>query len=89
MAKPGLDGQKLRREAWGAGRAGMRQKNPKRVKAAQCKRSQGQGKDIVPYPGRPAERQKSAEAIVVDGVTNIQGGQGNLATGRRAERLRS
>lgn len=26
---------------------------------------------------------------VVDGVTTIQGGQGNLATGRRAERLRS
>jgi len=26
----------------------------KRVKAAVCKRSQGQGKVIVPYPGRPA-----------------------------------
>jgi hypothetical protein len=33
--------------------------------------------------------QKSAEAEVVDGVTTIQGGQGNLATGRRAERTRS
>ena len=35
------------------------------------------------------ERQKSAEAIVVGGVTTTQGGQGNLTTGRRAERLRS
>jgi hypothetical protein len=33
--------------------------------------------------------QKSAEAIVVGGVTSTQGGEGNLATGRRAERLRS
>jgi len=33
--------------------------------------------------------QKSAEVEVVDGVTTIQGGQGNLATGRRAERERS
>ena len=33
--------------------------------------------------------QKSAEAIVVGGVTSTQGGQGNLATGRRAERLGS
>jgi hypothetical protein len=39
--------------------------------------------------GLPNRRQKSAEAIVVDGVTTIQGSQGNLATGRRAERLRS
>jgi hypothetical protein len=31
--------------------------------------------------------QKSAEAEVVDGVTTIQGGQGNLATGRRAKRM--
>ena len=30
--------------------------------------------------------QKSAEAEVVDGVTTIQGEQGNLLTGRRAER---
>ena len=30
--------------------------------------------------------QKSAEAIVVDGVTTIRGKQGNLFTGRRAER---
>ena len=35
------------------------------------------------------EGQKSAEAEVVGGVTTIQGGQGNLTTGRRAERLRS
>ena len=35
------------------------------------------------------KRQKSAEAIVVDGVTTIRGGQGNLTTGRRAERDRS
>jgi len=34
-------------------------------------------------------RQKSAEVIIVGGVTTTQGGQGNLATGRRAERLRS
>jgi len=34
------------------------------------------------------EEQRSAEAIVVDGVTTIQGDQGNLVTGRRAERLR-
>jgi len=33
------------------------------------------------------EGQKSAEAKVVDGVTTIRGGWGNLATGRRAERL--
>ena len=33
--------------------------------------------------------QKSAEAVVVGGVTSIRGGQGNLTTGRRAERLRS
>ena len=33
--------------------------------------------------------QKSAEAIVVGGVTSIRGGQGNLTTGRRAERLGS
>jgi len=33
--------------------------------------------------------QKSAEAEVVDGVTSIQGGQGNLTTGRRAERTGS
>jgi hypothetical protein len=33
--------------------------------------------------------QKSAEAIVVGGVTSTHGGQGNLTTGRRAERLRS
>lgn len=33
--------------------------------------------------------QKSAEAEVVDGVTTIRGGQGNLTTGRRAERTRS
>ena len=39
--------------------------------------------------GLPFEGQKSAEAVVVDGVTTIQGGQGNLATGRRAERKRS
>ena len=32
--------------------------------------------------------QKSAEAIVVDGATTIQGSWGNLATGRRAKRLR-
>ena len=32
--------------------------------------------------------QKSAEAEVVDGVTTIQGEQGNLFTGRRAERSR-
>ncbi len=31
--------------------------------------------------------QKSAEAVIVDGLTTIQGGQGNLATGRRAKRL--
>ena len=35
------------------------------------------------------ERQKSAEAIVVGGVTSTQGGQGNLTTGPRAERKRS
>ena len=35
------------------------------------------------------EGQKSAEAIVVAGVTPSQGEQGNLVTGRRAERLRS
>ena len=34
------------------------------------------------------ERQKSAEAIVVDGVTTIQGGWGNQATGGRVERWR-
>ena len=34
-------------------------------------------------------KQKSAEAIVVDGVTTIQGEQGNLLTGRRAERQTS
>ncbi len=33
--------------------------------------------------------QKSAEAVVVGGVASIRGGQGNLATGRRAERLGS
>ncbi len=33
--------------------------------------------------------QKSAEAEVVDGVTTIQGEQGNLLTGRRAERQTS
>ena len=33
--------------------------------------------------------QESAEAIVVDGVTPIRGGQRKLSTGRRAERLRS
>ena len=33
--------------------------------------------------------QKSAEAEVVDGVTTIRGGQGNLTTGRRAERSES
>ena len=33
--------------------------------------------------------QKSVEAIVVGGVTSTQGGQGNLVTGRRAERLGS
>jgi hypothetical protein len=33
--------------------------------------------------------QKSAEAIVVGGVTSTRGGQGNLTTGRRAERLGS
>jgi hypothetical protein len=31
--------------------------------------------------------QKSAEALVVDEVTTIQGGWGNSATGRRAKRL--
>ena len=35
------------------------------------------------------EGQKSAEAVVVGGVTTTQGGQGNLTTGRRAKRLRS
>jgi len=35
------------------------------------------------------EGQKSAEAVVVGGVTTIRGGQGNLTTGRRAERVRS
>ena len=30
--------------------------------------------------------QKSAEVVVVDGVTAINGEQGNLFTGRRAER---
>jgi hypothetical protein len=35
------------------------------------------------------EGQKSAEAIVVDGVTTIRGDQGNLVTGGRAERMRS
>jgi hypothetical protein len=30
--------------------------------------------------------QKSAEAVVVDGVTTIQGDRGNPVTGRRAER---
>jgi hypothetical protein len=35
------------------------------------------------------EGQKSAEAVVVDGVTTIQGDKGNLITGRRAERMRS
>ena len=35
------------------------------------------------------EGQESAEAIVVGGVATTQGGQGNLTTGRRAERLRS
>ena len=34
-------------------------------------------------------RQKSAKAVVVDGVTTIRGGRGNPSTGRRAERLRS
>jgi len=34
------------------------------------------------------EGQKSAEAVVDDGVTTIQGEQGNLYTGRRVERLR-
>ncbi|MGB3714986.1 MAG: hypothetical protein WA996_11210 [Candidatus Promineifilaceae bacterium] len=34
-------------------------------------------------------RQKSAEAIVVGGVTATQGGWGNSSTGRRAERDRS
>jgi len=34
-------------------------------------------------------RQKSAEAEVVGGVTTTRGGQGNLTTGRRAERLGS
>ena len=33
--------------------------------------------------------QKSAGAVVVGGVTSIRGGQGNLITGRRAERLGS
>ena len=84
---------------------------PKRVKAALRKRSEDQGKAIVPYPGRSAvclgdeteeiERSSdhvaevstssqcpSGEAEVVDGVTTIQGEQGNLFTGRRAERSR-
>lgn len=49
-------------------------------------------KTIVPYLGRSGEvngHQKSAEAVVVDGVTTIQGGQGNLTTGQRAERIGS
>jgi len=33
--------------------------------------------------------QKSAEVEVVDGVTTIQGEQGNLLTGRRAKRIES
>ena len=36
--------------------------------------------------GRLTAGQKSAEAEVVDGVTTIRGEQGNLLTGRRAER---
>jgi hypothetical protein len=35
------------------------------------------------------EGQKSAEVVLVGGVTTTQGGQRNLTTGRRAERLRS
>ena len=35
------------------------------------------------------ERQRSAEAIVVGGITTTRGGQGNLTTGRRAERFGS
>ncbi|MFA9492296.1 MAG: hypothetical protein ACERK1_13840, partial [Anaerolineales bacterium] len=55
-----------------------------------CKCGKGQVKAIEPYPGRPVlrgtGRQGSAAAIVVDGVTTIRGEQGNLLTGRRAER---
>ena len=50
---------------------------PKQVKVVSCKRSKGQGKDYVPYSGRSAAcecEQKSAEAVVVDGVATIQGG---------------
>jgi len=36
--------------------------------------------------GLPEGGQKSAAAIVVGGVTTIQGGRGNSSTGRRAKR---
>ncbi len=93
---------------------------PKRIKAALRKRSEDQGKVIVPYPGRSAmclgdeteEIERSSDRIaevstssqhlhlnasageslgrgLVDGVTTIQGEQGNLFTGRRAERQTS
>mgnify|MGYP003382073067 CR=1 FL=1 len=49
----------------------------KRVKVVPCKRGKEQGKEPVPYLGRSAccflNEQKSAEAVVVDGVTTIQG----------------
>jgi hypothetical protein len=42
-----------------------------------CKRSKRQGKEAVPYPGRsaPERGQKSAEAVVVEGVTTLLGEQ--------------
>ena len=46
------------------------------------------GKGLRRSRGLLTATQKSAEAEVVDGVTTIQGGQGNLTTGRRAERSR-
>lgn len=60
----------------GCGVSWLETVKPKEVKVVLCKRSKGQGKESVPYLGRSASffLQKSAEAVVVDGVTPIRGG---------------
>jgi len=64
----------------------------KRVKTAQCKRSQGQGKAIVPYPGRPvpkrgAEVSRGQSSRWSNDHPGRAGKPGHRAKGRTVEKL--
>ncbi len=87
-AKPGLDGQKCVKRRGAPDELASDSEVQKGSKRLYVNAAMVRGKRSYLIRGglSLSGGQKSAEAIVVDGVTTIQGGWGNSTTGRRAKR---